>query len=130
MTLPSLDNYHLKMEKEKESVQRDKTQTKIYCTNTTNYDFILLAMISTLCPIRAPLGNFSAWQQPFWERISKGHHTDLLNLELEFTHRHTYTCMYIKSTRENTESCEHLHATDIQHGLKMQATGEGQAVFP
>lgn len=61
-------------------------------------------MSSTLCPISAPLDNDSAWQQPFWERISKGHRTDLLNLELEFTHAHIlYTRMYIKSTSKNTE---------------------------
>ena len=42
-----------------------------------------------LNPISPPLGNFSAWQQPFWERISAGHHTDLLNFEQECTHTKT-----------------------------------------
>lgn len=83
-----------------------ETQTRIYCKNTTNNDFILPAVRSLLRPITAPLGNFSAWQQPFWERISKGHRTDLLNLELEFTHRHT--CK--KSTRENIERVKQVCA--------------------
>lgn len=56
-----------------------------------------------LSPISATLGNFSAWQQPFWERISKGHHTNLLNFELECTHTKTHTYMHIsKSKYENT----------------------------
>lgn len=43
-------------------------------------------------PISTLLGNFSAWQQPFWEWISKGHcrapHR-LLNFELECTQSKT-----------------------------------------
>lgn len=59
-------------------------------------------MTLPLSPISAPLSNFSAWQQPFWERISWGHHTDLLNFELECTHTKTHIYMRIKSRHANT----------------------------
>lgn len=47
----------------------------------TSHDFTLLAcapkkpqswMSLPLSPFSGPLGNFSAWQQPFWEGISRG----------------------------------------------------------
>ncbi len=61
-----------------------------------------LWMSLSLSPISAPLGNSSAWQQPFWERISEGH-TDLLNFELECTHTKTHIYIHmLKSRHANT----------------------------
>lgn len=89
-------------------------------------------MLSSLCtchlrPINPPEGNFSAWQQPFWERISKersaARHT-LLNFELECTdtkgthithakeqtHKHavTHACVFMRITAKTFSIYERI----------------------
>lgn len=68
-------------------------------------------MTLPLSPISAPLSNFSAWQQPFWERISWGHHTDLLNFELECTHTKTHIHAH------KIQTCKHslTHARAVMY---------------
>lgn len=83
--------------------------------------------------ISALLGNFSAWQQPFWERISKGHHTDILNFELEYTHTKTHIYIHIlKCRRADTvwlmpvSLCISYQTHTVS--MSVRDTGEAEAV--
>lgn len=81
-----------------------------------------MSMCLSLRPISDLLGNFSAWQQSFWERLSTERHlTHLLNFELVCTLalRHTST-----PTHTVTKICKHsrksglwLYAFHTRHTL-------------
>lgn len=86
-----------------------------------------------LSPISTTLGNYSAWQQPFWERISKGHHTDLLNFEQECTHIETHIYMHTQKARHANTLWLMLMPLCISYQthtvcMSMQDTGEAEAV--
>lgn len=119
---------------------------QLLLTGTTPYKkaltIILLAinphnpqlwMSLPLSPISTTLGNYSAWQQPFWERISKGHRTDLLNFEQECTHIETHIYMHIQKARHAYTLWLMLMPLCISYQthtvcMSMQDTGEAEAV--
>lgn len=117
-------------ENNKKNTQRKQYTNKHWISDywqsthlTYSYEWVLL-----LTPISAPSGNFSAWQQPFWERISKGHHTDLLNFELECTHTKTHA---------KIQTCKHslthvimyiIPDTWSMQSRSTQDTGEAETV--
>lgn len=92
-----------------------------------------LWMSLPLSPISTTLGNYSAWQQPFWERISKGHRTDLLNFEQECTHIETHIHMHIQKARHAYTLWLMLMPLCISHQthtvcMSMQGTREAETV--
>lgn len=86
-----------------------------------SYDFILMAtgpsnpqlwMTLPFLPISAPLDNLSAWQQPFWERISRG--TTQIDWTLSWN-AHTHKDTHIHAHK--TQTCKHslTHARAVMY---------------
>lgn len=72
--------------------------------------------VKSLSPINTPWVNFSAWQQPFWERISKGHCGAPHRSTELWAGMHTHKDTHIH-THAKIQTCKHslTHARAVMY---------------